>query len=171
MILDDTFSGLDNETQDLIFTRLLGTQGLLRRVGTTVLLATHQLQRLQNADRIIVVGDERIQVQGNFTELRNRGGYLSQLLDAHQLDQQEDQDPAEQYLHPRKESVGQQSRAGKEVIRPLGDIQVYKHYFAAVGWVNTAGFFFMIASFAFFSRFPGKPDSQVNEFQSFTKHL
>jgi ATP-binding cassette, subfamily C (CFTR/MRP), member 1 len=159
VILDDTFSGLDNETQDQIFTRLLGPQGLLRKLGTTTLLATHQLHRLQSADQIFVVGDGLIQEQGSLTELRARDGYLSQLLETHQLDRREDQEPEEQRVKLRKEIDPQQTPLDIETLRPLGDLQVYKHYFTAVGWLNTAGFFVMIAAFAFFSRFPGKHPS------------
>jgi ATP-binding cassette, subfamily C (CFTR/MRP), member 1 len=159
MILDDTFSGLDNETQDRIFTRLLGSRGLLRLSGTTVLLATHQLQRLSYADQIIVVGNGIIQEQGKFIELKRRGGHLSNLLHAHRVDHEENTEHVEKHFEPRKKLNTQQSHTVTEVIRPLGDLQVYKHYFAAVGWLNTAGFFFMIAAFAFFSRFPGKRPS------------
>ena len=41
MILDDVFSGMDATTEHLVFSRLLGPQGLLRKSGTTVIIATH----------------------------------------------------------------------------------------------------------------------------------
>jgi ATP-binding cassette, subfamily C (CFTR/MRP), member 1 len=41
LLLDDVLSGLDGRTIDAIFTRLLGRQGLLRKSGVTVILATH----------------------------------------------------------------------------------------------------------------------------------
>ena len=40
-MLDDVFSGLDAISEDRIFSRLLGRSGLLRRLGTTVILVTH----------------------------------------------------------------------------------------------------------------------------------
>jgi ATP-binding cassette subfamily C (CFTR/MRP) protein 1 len=40
-IFDDVFGGLDTVTERKVFEHLFGTQGLFRRWGTTVLLATH----------------------------------------------------------------------------------------------------------------------------------
>jgi ATP-binding cassette, subfamily C (CFTR/MRP), member 1 len=40
-IFDDVFSGLDKVTEQTIFTRVFGKDGLLRKNGTTVILATH----------------------------------------------------------------------------------------------------------------------------------
>jgi ABC-type uncharacterized transport system ATPase subunit len=40
VVLDDVFSGLDNTTTRLVFQRLLEADGMLRRDGTTVILAT-----------------------------------------------------------------------------------------------------------------------------------
>lgn len=41
VMLDDVFSGLDASTEEIIFNRLLGKQGLLRRNHVTVILVTH----------------------------------------------------------------------------------------------------------------------------------
>ena len=41
VILDDVFSGLDADTEEKVFNRLLGKQGLLRRSHVTVVLVTH----------------------------------------------------------------------------------------------------------------------------------
>jgi ATP-binding cassette subfamily C (CFTR/MRP) protein 1 len=41
VILDDVFSGMDSTTEHLVFNRLLGPQGLLRKNGVTVIIATH----------------------------------------------------------------------------------------------------------------------------------
>lgn len=40
VLLDDVFAGLDNATATSVFNKLLGANGLLRKAGTTVLLAT-----------------------------------------------------------------------------------------------------------------------------------
>jgi ATP-binding cassette subfamily C (CFTR/MRP) protein 1 len=45
VIFDDTFSGLDRNTQKNVFSRLLGPTGLLRRWNTSVLVATHAGRR------------------------------------------------------------------------------------------------------------------------------
>lgn len=41
IILDDVFSGMDAATESLVFARLLGPEGLLRKTGITCLFATH----------------------------------------------------------------------------------------------------------------------------------
>lgn len=40
IILDDVFSGLDMHTENAVFHNLLGIQGLLRQLNTTVVMAT-----------------------------------------------------------------------------------------------------------------------------------
>ena len=156
LILDDTFSGLDAETEDAIFTRLLGKQGLLRRRGVTVLLASHAAHRLSYADGIIALGaDGAVAEEGTFAELMNRGGYVSSLTARHKEESEdgEVQIPAAQDTKPL--NTAEEPHPG-EAVRPLGDVKIYRHYFAAAGWLNIAAFFVLITSFAFFSRFPGR---------------
>lgn len=44
VILDDVFSGLDSTTEKHIFTKLLGSDGILRKLEATVILVTHSGQ-------------------------------------------------------------------------------------------------------------------------------
>lgn len=41
VILDDILSGLDAETEEQLFSAVLGPKGLLRKLGTTVVFATN----------------------------------------------------------------------------------------------------------------------------------
>lgn len=41
VLLDDVLSALDAKTEHNVVERLLGPTGLLRKLGTTVVLATH----------------------------------------------------------------------------------------------------------------------------------
>lgn len=41
ILLDDVISALDSKTEDLVVKRLFGKEGLLRSLGTTILLVTH----------------------------------------------------------------------------------------------------------------------------------
>ncbi len=41
MVLDDVLSAIDARTEQLVVGRLFGKRGLVRRLGTTVILATH----------------------------------------------------------------------------------------------------------------------------------
>jgi ATP-binding cassette, subfamily C (CFTR/MRP), member 1 len=170
LILDDTFSGLDAETEDSIFTRLLGKRGLLRQHGVTVLLVTHAAHRLSYADHIIALAaDGTISEEGTFSELMKSGGYVSTLAARHK---HEDEDAGEQSRSARDtdDAKSMPETLPEEAVRPLGDIQFYKYYFAAVGWYKTATFFVLIMSFAFFSRFPGEFNSTVVTEYWFTDH-
>jgi len=40
-IFDDVFSGLDKVTEKTVFNRVFAQDGLLRRSGTSIILATH----------------------------------------------------------------------------------------------------------------------------------
>ena len=80
MILDDVFNGLDAISEDRIFSRLLGKNGLLRRLHTTVILVTHAAHRLSYADDIIVLSDQgTVLDQGKFGDLIMNNGYVSGL--------------------------------------------------------------------------------------------
>jgi ABC-type transporter Mla maintaining outer membrane lipid asymmetry ATPase subunit MlaF len=41
VVLDDVFSGMDAHTADVVSSRLLGRDGLLRKTHATVIVATH----------------------------------------------------------------------------------------------------------------------------------
>ena len=103
--MDDVLGGLDAHTEKRIFHNLLGQNGLLRRLDTTVLVASssgkqacpclqiHPLhvilvcslvlivvaaKRLPFADHVISLGtDGKIAEQGTFKQLDAAGGYVS----------------------------------------------------------------------------------------------
>lgn len=41
ILLDDIFNGLDSTTERVLFESLLGSNGLLRQLGVSIVLATH----------------------------------------------------------------------------------------------------------------------------------
>ena len=41
VLLDDTFTGLDGDTEETIFDNLFGSTGLIRELGTTVVLVSN----------------------------------------------------------------------------------------------------------------------------------
>lgn len=69
-IFDDSLSALDNSTSALVFTRVFGSQGILRQNGTAVIFATHDWNFLADADNVIVFGDGKILEQGPPRELK-----------------------------------------------------------------------------------------------------
>jgi ATP-binding cassette subfamily C (CFTR/MRP) protein 1 len=58
LVLDDVFSGLDNNTAARVFDRAFGTKGLLRQRGTTVLVCTHSMRHISLADHVLVLGPQ-----------------------------------------------------------------------------------------------------------------
>ncbi|KAK6086081.1 ABC multidrug transporter [Seiridium cupressi] len=79
VLLDDVFSALDSVTSRTVFNRVLGANGLLRKQGATVLLATNadsSVHQLPFADNIIVLETSgRIAQTGSFAELQAQDGY------------------------------------------------------------------------------------------------
>ncbi|KAH8893638.1 ABC transporter [Thozetella sp. PMI_491] len=86
IILDDILSALDARTESHIVKTLIGPEGLLKELGTTVLLITHTTQHLPLADHIIVLGkDGKIVEQGTWNELRSEAGYYLATIDPRKL--------------------------------------------------------------------------------------
>ncbi|KUL81791.1 hypothetical protein ZTR_09349 [Talaromyces verruculosus] len=69
-IFDDIFSGLDGQTEDVIFGGLFAADGLLRQLSTTVVLCGNLTKRLSSADHIIALGlDGSITTQGTYDQV------------------------------------------------------------------------------------------------------
>ncbi|KAF3102920.1 hypothetical protein TWF706_005048 [Orbilia oligospora] len=158
IILDDVFSGLDMHTQSKVFDRVFGRQGLLRKSQSTVILATHSVNLLRHADKIIVLSsDGTILEQGSFSELvEAEGGYVkeaSKLLDENAMKQPtEDQDTesSPQPSQPEKRSAD----TLEDPKRQSGDWSLYSYFFSRVGTKVTIAFIILEMLWAFFSAFP-----------------
>ena len=77
-LLDDPLSAVDAHTGRHLWEECI--RGILKEKGATVIIATHQLQVLPDCDRIVVLGDGRIQDVGTFEELTSRGVDLRRLM-------------------------------------------------------------------------------------------
>jgi ATP-binding cassette, subfamily B, multidrug efflux pump len=74
LILDDSLSAVDTQTEERILTRL---RSMLK--GRTTVLISHRVSTVQNADQIIVLRDGRIIERGTHDELLTREGYYADL--------------------------------------------------------------------------------------------
>ncbi|KAJ3185200.1 hypothetical protein HDU85_001248 [Gaertneriomyces sp. JEL0708] len=78
VLLDDVFSALDVTTEAFCFEALFGNQGLLK--GTTVVLVTNGVHRLERADWIVMLSNGAIAEQGTPSQLLAAGGRTSALI-------------------------------------------------------------------------------------------
>jgi ATP-binding cassette subfamily C (CFTR/MRP) protein 1 len=141
IILDDVFSGLDAGTEEKVFSRLFGKQGLFQEMKTTILLVTHAVHRLSYSNHIIAMDSMGgIIEQGSFEALMDSSGYVQGL--ATKLKEEDgsypDRDVEEAALiklvptfYANQEEYNAQT---EELNRRTGDFQVYKYYFASIGW-------------------------------------
>ena len=74
LILDDALSSVDTLTEDRILNHLASVMR-----GRTVILISHRVSTVQQADFIVVLDKGRIAEQGTHAELVSRGGYYADL--------------------------------------------------------------------------------------------
>ncbi|MEG1380935.1 MAG: ABC transporter ATP-binding protein [Ruthenibacterium sp.] len=74
LILDEATSALDNESEHLVNHSLAKLTE-----GRTTLTIAHRLTTIQNADRILVLGENGIEEEGSHKELLARGGAYARL--------------------------------------------------------------------------------------------
>ncbi|MGE5346336.1 MAG: ABC transporter ATP-binding protein [Acidithiobacillales bacterium] len=80
LILDDAFSSVDTETEARILAGLKDAT-----TGRTVLLVSHRLSTLRNADLIVVLDGGRVAETGTHDELLARGGVYAALAERQRL--------------------------------------------------------------------------------------
>ena len=161
-ILDDVLSGLDTDTESKVFHSLLGQDGLLRRHGTSVILASSSAKRVPFADHIAVLGDKgRITEQGSFHELNARGGYISSLnlrpanwiLESNPF-KAEDSKSASTASTAATAPTPLISSSETDLNRQAGDASIYLYYVRSVGWPATIFFISAIVVYVFCYSFP-----------------
>ncbi|KAF9077092.1 P-loop containing nucleoside triphosphate hydrolase protein [Rhodocollybia butyracea] len=139
-LLDDCFSALDAHTAKAVFSRLFAAERGLLRKGA-VMLVTHNLQHLQEADKIIVLKQGTVVAQGSFSELRAGHDILRYVGERSESEIEEDSGSADplilvdtnNLLSPKKKLDEEQKGA------PVASSWTpYKFYFRACGWKRLA---------------------------------
>jgi ATP-binding cassette subfamily B protein len=83
LILDDSLSAVDTQTEERILQRLRGVME-----GRTTILISHRTSTVKDADQIVVLVDGRIAECGTHEELLNRGGYYADLYQKQLLEEE-----------------------------------------------------------------------------------
>ncbi|KAF7162579.1 hypothetical protein CNMCM5623_007825 [Aspergillus felis] len=151
LLLDDTFSGLDGETEQTIFDNLFGVTGLTRRLETTVVLVSNSSQYFQAAAHVVVLGDHRIIDQGIWQNIKIKAASIAKFSSGHHT-----RDKA--VLPANSDELSAQLRAKDEteidLARRTGDPALYGYYLSFIDFMNV---FFLITStvsYAFFITIP-----------------
>lgn len=74
LIMDDSLSAVDTHTEERILNALRSI-----RKGRTVLIVSHRVSSVKDADHIVVLDDGRIVERGTHEQLVERGGYYADL--------------------------------------------------------------------------------------------
>lgn len=157
MIIDDVFSGLDAINEERIFSRLLGKTGIIRRLGTTVILVTHAAHRLSYADKIVAVSPQgTISEQGTFDQLRESDGYVSGLAARHIVEKIDSEDEKPGSAKPSTGNDSARENAEADLDRPVRDWAVYHYYFTSLGRGRVAVWLGVMALYSVLLLFPGK---------------
>lgn len=83
LILDDSLSAVDTQTEERILQRLRGVME-----GRTTILISHRTSTVKNADQIVVLVDGGIAECGTHEELLDRGGYYADLYQKQLLEEE-----------------------------------------------------------------------------------
>jgi len=83
LILDDALSSVDTLTEERILTHLAGVMQ-----GRTVLLISHRVSTVRQADQIVVLDRGRIVERGSHVELVGAGGYYAELSQKQTLEEE-----------------------------------------------------------------------------------
>ncbi|KAH9905410.1 putative ABC multidrug transporter [Xylariomycetidae sp. FL2044] len=163
LVLDDIFSGLDADTEEKVFRLVFGSEGLLRRRRSTVVLCTHSIRHLPEADHIIALEGGTVVEQGSFENLMTRDGYVRRLgltgsadsitSEDQAVSKQAGRDLVGEMLFEATTNVPSIAHDTDE-LRQVGDTAVYKHYIKSMGLPLVACSLLSAALWGFFTNFP-----------------
>ncbi|CRG86131.1 Multidrug resistance-associated protein 6 [Talaromyces islandicus] len=151
LLLDDTFSGLDGDTEQTVFKNLFRPTGLIRQLNTTVILVSNSHQYFNVADHIVVLEDHRILNQGHWQDIKIGGAPSAKLSSGYRTKDNN-------ILSTNFEKLGAQLLAKDEtemdLSRKSGDPALYGYY---LGFIDLINIFYLVAATASYSFFITAP--------------
>ncbi|OBT61047.1 hypothetical protein VE03_09160 [Pseudogymnoascus sp. 23342-1-I1] len=152
LVLDDIFSGLDLRTSNLIFERVFSRNGLVRQLGTTVILATHAVRLLPLVDHIVVLSPSgTIEKQGRLEVLGLTNAGVHDIADAHDTDHQNNLADEPTNKAPEMKSIPHNAA---DINRRTGDLTIYKYYWNSIGLKKGSIYLALYVGYVFFYKFP-----------------
>ncbi|THX26412.1 putative ABC transporter [Aureobasidium pullulans] len=149
ILLDDVFSALDVNTVEVIIRRLLGQNGLLPRLRSTVIIVTHSHKVIRMAEQVIVLSkDGRIANQGR-PNLSLELELQSSAADGSSERTNTDAVQVAKIQAPR----GPSTEDKEDLARKTGEWRIYKFYFRNFQKKYLAMFIACSMGAAFSSRF------------------
>ncbi|KAH7145722.1 P-loop containing nucleoside triphosphate hydrolase protein [Dactylonectria estremocensis] len=159
-LFDDVFSGLDNHTAQRVFKNVFDQNGLLRRFGTTVILATQSSSFLSSADLFLCLeGDGKLSEQRTLDHLRDSGEYTKALVKNNVGFASSDHGDSIELVERNnatgdnpKDKPAKDQQLDKR--RQLGDRAVYRYYFGSIGYSFVYTLIALEIVWAFLESFP-----------------
>ncbi|PMD48812.1 putative ATP-binding cassette transporter [Hyaloscypha variabilis F] len=150
LVLDEPFSALDGATENHVVQNLLGPTGMLRQNDITVILMTSNVQHYALADRIVILGDSRIQLEGAPDDVLHSSSQILKTIlhDKEKANRQLDEPKTQQI--PKSSST---DTAALNLTRRTGDLALYGYYLKSVGVLNFIGLLCFTSSYSFFFHF------------------
>ena len=153
-IFDDIFSSMDTKTEDHVFRRVFGKDGILRNLKSTVILSTHSISHLPAADHIITLGADRTVIEeGTFDSLVKNKSYI-QSLGVNKQVKSADTNSLATLSSTIKPKPKVSAKEEEDKARQLGDVAIYKYYLSTIGISVMALFILFGLAFAFLYNFP-----------------
>ncbi|KAI1009685.1 hypothetical protein LB504_003025 [Fusarium proliferatum] len=152
VLLDDSFSALDHNTERKVVSNLLGTQGHFRKTGTTVILIANSTKHFDLADSLIILESGRVTYQGSPIAINEEAVHLR-----HTHANATVAETNTGFVETNKTIQSQAlevTEAVADLGRSTGDFTLYGYYLRAV---HPRNFFILLtctASYSFFVTFP-----------------
>lgn len=142
VIFDDVLSGLDADTEDQVFQRVFGPEGVIKKRGATAVLCTHSIKHLPSADHIIAISSEgQIVEQGKFNQLIANENYVYGLgIRSYVTTKAKSQENVDTSTREAEVRADFTTRYGTKALEEIAvqsisrDRTVYKHYYQSVGF-------------------------------------
>ncbi|KAF9436431.1 hypothetical protein BGZ76_003993 [Entomortierella beljakovae] len=140
-LLDDPLSAVDAHVDHLLWTNLIGPQGLLKE--KTRLLVTHGINHLHEVDQIVVLKDGQVIENGSYDELLGTQKIFYQLIKefsiTHKIQESESEEPSSAIIVPNGGISTPENKVGGAInLGPQKDTEGAKALKKSDGKLTTA---------------------------------